>query len=325
MALVALISNPYATGNVTLMPRIRAFAARTNLLHFELKHVEEISHALKQIALRAPDILVINGGDGTVQAVLTSLIYEEPFGKTPPPLAILPNGKTNLIAIDLGMSGSPLKALGRLLDIVQTGRIADALVQRHLIALDTGSKERPVIGMFLGAAGLMKTILFCRHKLYPLGIPNGLAHFIAYLAFAWAILSGSGSKPGSTFLPDPMRICVPQKESVHGRFAVLLTTTLERLLLGIKPDYAPEQQGALKLICIEQARIPVFKAIWACLNGRLGRHAYSGVHVRAGEEIELDGVGDGVILDGELVAPAPGRPLVLRAMPAHAFISLATP
>jgi hypothetical protein len=324
MALVALISNPHSTGNITFMPRIRDFVAKTtDLLHYELANIDEIPNILLQIALKKPDILVINGGDGTVQAVLTSLIYEAPFGKTPPPLAILPNGKTNLIAIDLGVSGAPLKALERLLQLAQTGTIAKALVQRHLMSLDTGDNQRPVIGMFLGAAGLMKTILFCRHKLYPLGIPNGLAHIIAYMAFAWAILSGNGSKPGSTFLPDPMRIFVPKKESIQGRFAVLLTTTLEHLLLGIKPDYGPDKQGALKLICIEQARIPVFKAIWACLKGRLGRHSDSGIHVRAGEEILLEGVADGVILDGELIAPAPGSPLILRAMPAHAFVSFA--
>ena len=41
---------------------------------------------------------------------------------------------------------------------------------RELIALRSGGdEERPVIGMFLGGAGLADTMLYCRDKIYPLG------------------------------------------------------------------------------------------------------------------------------------------------------------
>ena len=33
-----------------------------------------------------------------------------------------------------------------------------------------------MIGMFLGGAGLADTMLYCRDKIYPLGLPNGVAH-----------------------------------------------------------------------------------------------------------------------------------------------------
>src|SRR5688500_20064039 len=57
-----------------------------------------------------PDVLVINGGDGTVQATLTEMFNGKPFGDVPPPVAVLPNGKTNLIAQDLGADGDPIVA-----------------------------------------------------------------------------------------------------------------------------------------------------------------------------------------------------------------------
>ena len=61
----------------------------------------------------------INGGDGTVQAALTELYNRgEYFGGNPPPVAVLPNGKTNLIALDLGAAdGDALKALQRVIDL----------------------------------------------------------------------------------------------------------------------------------------------------------------------------------------------------------------
>ncbi len=57
-----------------------------------------------------------------------------------------------------------------------------SLVSRELIALSggrAGENERPVLGMFLGGAGLADTILYCRHKIYPLGLPNWLARRLA--------------------------------------------------------------------------------------------------------------------------------------------------
>ena len=62
--------------------------------------------ALKTIARVKPKVLVINGGDGTVQAALTELYHGGHFGGDPPPVAVLPNGKTNLIAHDLGAAAT---------------------------------------------------------------------------------------------------------------------------------------------------------------------------------------------------------------------------
>src|ERR1700740_3712002 len=112
---------------------------------------------MKSIARVRPSLLVINGGDATVQATLTELHNGGHFGETPPPVAVLPSGKTNLIALDLGARGDPIAALERLIEIAQDD-IAPYVVARELIALRNGENDgRPVIGMFLGGAGLADT------------------------------------------------------------------------------------------------------------------------------------------------------------------------
>src|SRR3546814_9045632 len=64
-----------------------------------------------------------------------------------PPIAVLPNGKTNLIALDLGIHGDPIKALERIVQIAKAG-VDDHVVARELIALSDGQAEsRPVLGM----------------------------------------------------------------------------------------------------------------------------------------------------------------------------------
>ena len=81
----------------------RAFCAEhPDIFHYEVEHAHQVGEALKTIARVHPKVLVINGGDGTVQAALTELYNGGHFGTSPPPVAVLPSGKTNLIALDLG-------------------------------------------------------------------------------------------------------------------------------------------------------------------------------------------------------------------------------
>jgi hypothetical protein len=44
------------------------FARDQDIFHYEVEHVDQIGQALKTIARVKPKVLVINGGDGTVQA-----------------------------------------------------------------------------------------------------------------------------------------------------------------------------------------------------------------------------------------------------------------
>ena len=109
-ARIALLSNPKSTGNLAQLPRMRAFCAEhPDIFHYEVEHANQVGEALRTIARVHPKVLVINGGDGTVQAALTELYNNDYFGDQPPPVAVLPSGKTNLIALDLGAHGIPLQ------------------------------------------------------------------------------------------------------------------------------------------------------------------------------------------------------------------------
>src|SRR5918997_104926 len=139
MARVALLSNPRSTGNRSLLPRVRSFCAQhKDIFHYEVEHVEQIGQALKTIARVKPKVLVINGGDGTVQAALTELYQGGHFRDAPPPVAVLPNGKTNLIALDLGAVGDPIVALERVLELARTD-MAPHIVAREMISLTDGT------------------------------------------------------------------------------------------------------------------------------------------------------------------------------------------
>jgi hypothetical protein len=325
MALVALLSNPRSTGNRSLLPRVRSFcAANKDIFHYEVEEFGQIAEALRTIALVRPKVLVINGGDGTVQAALTELYHGGHFGENPPPVAVLPNGKTNLIAHDLGASGDPIAALERVLDLARTDLVPH-IVSRELIQLTggrNGGNERPVLGMFLGGAGLADTILYCRHKIYPLGLPNWAAHFLTFVLGLVSVIVGRRSR----LLPAkwaPLKVSVLKSGEMQGKFAFVMVTTLERLLLNGSMAGAGARPGAMQLVIVERNLISILGALFAAIRGRLGLSRIRGVHFERGDEIRIEGRHSNVILDGETFQANDGKPIVLRPTAPVPFLKLA--
>jgi Diacylglycerol kinase catalytic domain len=321
---VALLSNPRSTGNQSLLPEVRAFCARhSDIFHYEVEDVGQIAEALRTIARVRPKVLVINGGDGTVQAALTELYHGGHFGDAPPPVAVLPNGKTNLIAHDLGAIGDPIEALERVLAVVRTD-IVPHIVSRELIELTGGRVEhaRPVLGMFLGGAGLADTILYCRHKIYPLGLPNWAAHGLTFLLGLVSVIVGRRSR----LLPAkwaPIKVSVTRSGAMHGKFAFVMVTTLERLLLNGNMAVAGQRPGAMQLLVIERNLLSIFGALFAAVRGKLGLRSIRGVHLERGDEIRIGGSQSSVILDGEMFEANDERPIVLRPTGPLPFLRLA--
>lgn len=321
MVAVALLSNPRSTGNRDMLPKIRTFCAtQPDVFHYEVEQVGQIAEALESIARVRPKVLVINGGDGTVQAALTELYNGGQFGREPPPVAVLPNGKTNLIALDLGSSGDPLIALQRIVQLARTD-MTSHLVKRELIALTEGDTaiNRPVLGMFLGGAGFADTILYCRHKIYPLGLPNGISHVLAGILVLFSAIFGVRGK----YLPpepQPVRVSLIRDGQTSQRFAFLIVTTLEKMLLGGKSG---GRATGLKLMAVDQSPLALIKALIASVRGQLGDRQVAGVHVEQGDVIRIESERSSVILDGEEFHALTGRPIVLRSTPPISFLRLA--
>ena len=316
---VALLSNPKSTGNIAQLSRIRSYCAdHPDIFHYEVEHVDQIGDALRSIARVRPKMLVINGGDGTVQAALTEIHNGSHFGDAPPPMAVIPSGKTNLIALDLGVHGDPIAALERLVDLAQ-GDLSGHLVARELIALRKDGSERPVIGMFLGGAGLADTMLYCRNKIYPLGLPNAISHGITAVALLFRLLSGIRAG----FLPpkaSPLRVSAGSG-SITGRFTLLIVTTLEKLLLS--GEVGGEGRGPLKLVAIEERPSSVLRALIVGLTGGYKGRKVRGVHFEEVDEITIEGDKSNVILDGETFSADCGSPIRLRPTQPLSFVRLA--
>ncbi len=321
MVAVALLSNPMSTGNRAQLPRIRAFCAQRNdIFHYEVEHADQIADAMRSIALVRPRVIAINGGDGTVQAALTELHNGGyfPTGMVPP-VAVLPNGKTNLIALDLGASGDPLEALRHIVDLARGG-MADHIVERELISLSSGTANKPVLGMFLGGAGLADIILYCRHKIYPLGLPNGLSHVVAAIMVFLSMIPGLGRL---IRLPTrPVTVTVHRNAAITGRFALLIVTTLEKLLYHAKLANG-EPSGQMKMLAVHKDMRSIFGMFRVGLFGKLGQTQARGFYFERGDSISIEGERSSVVLDGEIFEARTGFPITLRSTAPFPFLKLA--
>jgi len=316
--LVAIISNPLSTTNASGMDNIRKIISQSaNVVHFELNGIDTVDEALELFSRANPAMLIINGGDGTIGAVLASILYKNPFSVVPP-IAFLPGGKTNMTAADLGVKGNPVKVLKRLLQLAAEGEIEESLSSRHLIEMDLGDGALPRVGTFFGTAGVVKAVNWCREYAYRLPLPNVMAHFAAGLKLFIAAFGVGKSK--SLLVSDPMAINVPGHGRMAGQYSAVLTTTLDRLVLGIKP-YGKDGSGGLRFAAVEAGGSNLLRAVRALITGSFGDKTIAGTHVRKGNEVRLEGT-DSVTLDGEIYHPIAGKPIILRGDRALSFITL---
>lgn len=314
-----MLSNPKSTGNIAQLSRIREYCAdHPDIFHYEVERADQIGDGMRSIARVRPKLLIINGGDGTVQAALTEIHNGGHFEDEPPPVAVLPNGKTNLIALDLGAHGDPIVALERLVMLAQSD-LSPHIVARELIALRCDPTSHPVIGMFLGGAGLADTMLYCRDKIYPLGLPNGLSHALTAVALLFRMFF----RLQSPFLPpkpSPLHVSIRPEGPITGRFALFAVTTLEKMLLA--SEWNGSGSGRLKLVAIEERPVSLLKAFFANLVGK-GVSRLQGVHLEEADEISIEGENTNLILDGEMFRTQVGRPIILSPAQPLSFVRLA--
>lgn len=258
-------------------------------------HRDQLPEALARLAERGIDLLVINGGDGTVRDVLTC--GDAIFGDDWPVLAVLPKGKTNALAVDL--DGPAEWTLQAAVDAFENGR----RIKRSPMAITPlDQPEARVMGFILGA-GAFTLGTKAGQSAHKLGAFNSLA--VGVTTF-WGILQalfGTRANPWRRGARMDIRLApngVALEHSGLGdpaRRQLLLASTLERFPAGIRP-FGTLRNG-LKLAVMDQVSRMMTLAIPAVLFGRGPRNLRErGFHQLAatGFEIELD---DQFILDGE--------------------------
>ena len=279
----------------------------------------QLPAALADFANRGIDLLVINGGDGTVRDVLTC--GRPIFGEDWPAIAVLPKGKTNALTVDLGIPDDwTLQDAIHALD--HGGRVLRRPIE--VVPLEGGEPAAGlsrVSGFILGA-GAFTTATRAGQSAHKLGAFNSLAVAVTTL---WTLLQSLFATRANPWRRGArMRIGlgagdVPMAHSGCGdpdMRQLLFASTLERLPAGIRPFGA--LRSGLKLVALDQISRRTAALLPLAMFGKLREGLRErGIHQLAATQFTLS-IDDQFILDGEAFPAGDYR---IEQGPELAFVS----
>ena len=296
---VGIISNPLSGQNARrgLHIHIReVLRSHPRVAHFDADTLEGMTAAARELMERETEILVVNGGDGTAQVVLTTLMGTA-TGRLPL-LAILAGGTTNTTARNVGYGRKPLPALQRLLTEAASGTVAGAVQARPVVRADFGDQTQHA--MMFGAGAVYHGILFARRHIEARGVRGEFGAGLAVATFIGKVLSGSG---GTLFPPVHADVCIDGNPLPKQSYLGILTSTVSRQILGITP-YWGEGPGPLRCSLLRYRPRHLARAVVPVLRGRAGvyvRPEFGYRSVNAHDvRMEFD---SGFTLDGQLFPP----------------------
>lgn len=278
---------------------------------------DELVTEVETLRERGADLIVINGGDGTVSDVMTT-VHHVFAGASLPHLAILPSGNTNLIAGDVGFRERGLGALRQLIDS------PEKLVATHRRPLRVSwpDDEYPDrLGMFHGSTGYARAIAIAHS-------PHVLRYAPHDLAVAATLLGAFGGlawrkRRESWLNGDPAILSSHDETIMDGQNFLFLATALQHLDHGIWPFWRQpiDPLHGVHYLSIAARPRRLIQATFALLRGRAPDWLREHPDYRSGcaETLVLDTPGD-FVLDGEVIPSGPNRKTLLGLGPAFTFL-----
>jgi hypothetical protein len=259
-----------------------------------------VGQAVDELLERGADIIIVLGGDGTLQLVLDRCFDRCAAG--PPALAVVPCGSTNMTALDLGCRQPPLCVLRRLHTRLAGGGEL-RLVRRRVLRVQRHGLP-PLRGMFFGAGIITEGVRFFRDRVRG-GLTGETAAGLAVFRMLWRLLAGGGAASA----PVRSRLTEDGIPAAEGNFMLILASTLDRLLLGSRPYWGVEQ-APMHVTAIRHEAAHFWRRLPALIRGRASELDEPDLHSRNLRDLVVEPDCD-FVLDGEIHA-AGGAGAALR-------------
>ena len=274
-----------------------------DVAHIETTSVRSVPEALASLARQDVELLVVNGGDGTLKHTLTQMLTTDDFPSIPM-VAPLRGGRTNMSALDIGAHRNPVKGLQGLLEDVKAGRIEDRLVDRPLLRVETLRDRGIHYGFFFGA-GLIHRAIDLTHQIFPKGRSQG--SFGAGLVTLGLLLRAIAKRRDGVLIPDKAQILLDGELIEGGEFTLIIASTLQRLFLKINPFWGDEKAPVRFTSMASNSKRTALAAA-GILRGKPPAFVKpeTGYTSRNVEEVELR-IDAGFTVDGETIQPRSGE------------------
>ncbi|KUI19159.1 diacylglycerol kinase [Mycobacterium sp. GA-1285] len=145
-----LIVNPNATSTTPAGRDLLAHALESRV-KLAVAHTDHRGHAIeiaRDAARDNVDVLIVHGGDGTVNEVVNGILEVGGPGAAAPAVGVVPGGSANVFARALGISPDPIEATNQLIDLLSEYRRRKAW--RRIGLMDCGERW----GVFTAGMGV---------------------------------------------------------------------------------------------------------------------------------------------------------------------------
>ena len=213
--------------------------------HVETNRAGALPYAITDLARRGIDLLLVNGGDGTLQHTLTGILRNESFDRIPL-VAPLRGGRTNMTAKDLGATRNPLHGMRAVVDAARSGRLHERFVHRPVMRVSFDRGQRSEYGMFFGI-GMIPRAISLVHEVFPPGRTQGS---LGAGLVTMALVAKTALRPRAGILvPDKVDVQLDGEALDRAEFRLGISTTLQKLFWGLDPFWGQER-GDLRMTFI---------------------------------------------------------------------------
>ena len=300
---VALISNPSSGHNRDQFEGIRSRIAQSSGIHHRVtRSADEIRPVLQELAELNVEVLAINGGDGTVAAILGEILESKPF-VTLPLIALLPGGTANNTAGDIGLRGSLNKAIANFCQWSEGSREAHhKIVQRAALRVVIDKTQPARYGMFLGGGAVIQGTAYAHKEIHSRGLRDDFSLALGTLRTVWGVVRDDPA------FSQPVAIKLSLEDTEPKQYSTLIiaVSTLQRLAFGMRPFWSNDP-GDIRLTLMEQGCTRFARTFFSIVRGRHSHNAVatSGYHSHNANKITLEMAGK-INLDGEVLEVAQG-------------------
>lgn len=265
----------------------------------------DIVSVLEALKAAEVEVIVVDGGDGTVREVLgaANLVYRGQL----PRFAVIPSGKTNALAHDLGIPRD--WQLGDAIRAHYAGRTE----RRSPVQVHWTHGSLPDQFGFIFGLGVFNRATMLAQRVHKRGWFNGAAVFFTLaIGLSKALFGG----PASGWRRGDM-VCMAQggREIAAKRVFLMLASTLRRMPIGLKP-FGPVRDG-LKFLTVDAPPKAILSHVMSLIRGvdqpALAAHGY---HRHDAESLNLQ-LGKNFVLDGEQF---PGGNITISRAPPVEFV-----
>jgi len=286
------------------MNRMRSLTRRLGVVLHEATYPMDMRAVLARVLEQPPKTLVVCGGDGTLQGVVT-LLAEQFNPAHCPRLLVLGGGRTNYTARDLGTHKHLIDLLDRLLEAPQT------LSQSTRHTLCVRQEGQPNRHGFLLAGALVDHVIRDCHRFRLSGSSRlRRGHFSTPIRLTQlAALSAIGK---CRYASPMMRIRAAALGEMSGPVRLLLMTSLDHRFSSLQP-FAARGEGSLRIAAVKRDARSFWLRLPRILRGRHDENMLpeSGYLSGQSQAIEICGM-TSVCLDGQQFCYPADKPIAIE-------------